>query len=139
MKVAVEQALPCPPDARWHGHEISGGYAKVGVDEMVMGFMIWSLTSLDLKMRGHSEKYWIESFYGTRTTSRFQARPQGQHRLRVVVGHLHLHHLQEALPMTTATTIRVHLDHRHQTWVSHLHRRPLRKLSESVLARMLRR
>jgi hypothetical protein len=26
--------------------------------------MIWSLTSLDPKMRGHSEKYWVESFMG---------------------------------------------------------------------------
>jgi hypothetical protein len=38
MKVAVRQALPCPPDARWHGREIPVGYAKVGVDEIVMGF-----------------------------------------------------------------------------------------------------
>jgi hypothetical protein len=38
MKVAVGQALPCPPDARWHGREIPAGYAKVGVDEIVMGF-----------------------------------------------------------------------------------------------------
>jgi hypothetical protein len=38
MKVAVGQALPCPPDARWHGHEILASYAKVGVDEIVMGF-----------------------------------------------------------------------------------------------------
>jgi hypothetical protein len=71
MKVAVEQALPYPPDARWHGREIPAGYAKVKVDEIVSGFMIWSLTSLDPKMRGHSEKYWVDSFYGTRTTSRF--------------------------------------------------------------------
>jgi hypothetical protein len=56
MKVAVGQALPCPPDARWHGREIPAGYAKVGVDEIVTGFMIWILTSLDPKMRGHSEK-----------------------------------------------------------------------------------
>jgi hypothetical protein len=38
IKVAVGQALHCPPDARWHGHEIPAGYAKVRVDEMVMGF-----------------------------------------------------------------------------------------------------
>jgi hypothetical protein len=38
MKVAVGQALPCPPNARWHGLEIPAGYAKVGVDEIVMGF-----------------------------------------------------------------------------------------------------
>jgi hypothetical protein len=38
MKVEVGIALPCPPDARWHGHEILAGYAKVGVDEIVTGF-----------------------------------------------------------------------------------------------------
>jgi hypothetical protein len=38
MKVAVGQALPSGPDARWHGHEIPAGYAKVGVDEIAMGF-----------------------------------------------------------------------------------------------------
>jgi hypothetical protein len=38
MKVAIEQALPCPPDARWHGCKIPAGYAKVGVDEIVTGF-----------------------------------------------------------------------------------------------------
>jgi hypothetical protein len=30
MKVAVGQALPCPPNACWHGREIPAGYAKVG-------------------------------------------------------------------------------------------------------------
>jgi hypothetical protein len=38
MKVAVGQALPCPPNARWHGREIPVSYAKVGVDEIVTGF-----------------------------------------------------------------------------------------------------
>jgi hypothetical protein len=38
MKVAVGQALPCPPDACCHGHDITAGYAKVGVDEIVTGF-----------------------------------------------------------------------------------------------------
>jgi hypothetical protein len=33
MKVAVGQALPCPPNARWHGREIPAGYAKVRVDK----------------------------------------------------------------------------------------------------------
>jgi hypothetical protein len=40
--------------------------------------------------------------------------------------------------MTTATTTRVHLDHRRRTWVGRLRRRLLRKLSGSVPARMLR-
>ena len=40
------------------------------------GFMIWSLTSLDLKVRRHSDKFWVVSFYGTRSTSSFQARRQ---------------------------------------------------------------
>jgi hypothetical protein len=43
MKVAVGQALPCPPDARWHGREIRAGYAKVGVDEIVTGFQCMEL------------------------------------------------------------------------------------------------
>jgi hypothetical protein len=38
MKVAVGQALPSGPDVRWHGREISAGYAKVGVDKIVPGF-----------------------------------------------------------------------------------------------------
>ena len=38
LKVAVGYALPCPPEARWHGREIPAGYAKVTVDEIVMGF-----------------------------------------------------------------------------------------------------
>ena len=38
MKMAVGYALPCPPDACWHGREILAGYAKVGVDEIVTGF-----------------------------------------------------------------------------------------------------
>jgi hypothetical protein len=38
MKVAVGQALPCPPDAHWHGREIPAGYTKVRVDEIVTGF-----------------------------------------------------------------------------------------------------
>ena len=32
------------------------------------GLMLWSLTSLDLEMRGHSEKLKVVSFYGTRRT-----------------------------------------------------------------------
>jgi hypothetical protein len=131
MKVAVGQALPSSPDVRWHGREILAGYAKVGVDER-------SSTSLDPKMRGNSEKYWVESSYRTRTTSSFQDRPQGQHRLRVVACHLHLHHLQ-APHMVTATTTRVHLDHHRRTWVGHLRRRSLRILSGSVPARTLHR
>jgi hypothetical protein len=38
IKVVVGQALPCPPDTRWHGREIPAGFAKVGVDEIVTGF-----------------------------------------------------------------------------------------------------
>jgi hypothetical protein len=38
MKVVVGQALPCPPDARWHGHEIPASYAKVGVDKVITVF-----------------------------------------------------------------------------------------------------
>jgi hypothetical protein len=38
MKVAVEQALPSGSDVRWHGREIPASYAKVGVDEIVLGF-----------------------------------------------------------------------------------------------------
>ena len=38
LKVAVRSALPCPPEARWNGREIPAGYAKVTVDEIIMGF-----------------------------------------------------------------------------------------------------
>ena len=38
MKVAVGQALPSGPDARWHGREIPAGFAKVVVDEIMAGF-----------------------------------------------------------------------------------------------------
>jgi hypothetical protein len=38
IKVAAGQALPCPPDARLHGCEIPAGYAKVGMDEIMMEF-----------------------------------------------------------------------------------------------------
>ena len=43
MKVAVGQALPSGPDARWHGREIPAGYAKVRVDEIVTGFHVMEL------------------------------------------------------------------------------------------------
>ena len=45
IKVAVGCALPCPPGARWHGREIPAGYAKVGVDEIAMG---WDSMELDI-------------------------------------------------------------------------------------------
>ena len=104
---------------------------KSGWMKSYRGFMIWSLTSLDLKMRGYSEKLWVLSFYGTRTTSSFQARRQGQHRLRVVAGHLHLQ--EPTHPMTSTTTTRVHLDLRRRTWVGRLRRRlcPLRTIRGS--------
>ena len=56
MKVVVGYVVPCTPDARWNGCEIPSGYAKVGVDEIVTGFHDMELSSLELKMRGHSEK-----------------------------------------------------------------------------------
>jgi hypothetical protein len=81
MKVVVSFALPCEPRVRWHGHEIQAGYARVGVDEVVLGYDSLDLTSLDLKRRWHLEKSWVISFYGIIKTSYFQARRQGGHRL----------------------------------------------------------
>ena len=34
MKVALGFALPCPPEATYHGSQIPAGYARVGVDEV---------------------------------------------------------------------------------------------------------
>src|SRR3954467_365670 len=34
MKVALGFALPCPPEATYHGSYIPAGYARVGVDEV---------------------------------------------------------------------------------------------------------
>src|SRR3954464_5387153 len=34
MKVALGLALPCPPEATYHGSQIPAGYARVGVDEV---------------------------------------------------------------------------------------------------------
>ena len=56
MLVALGYALPCPPGTKWHTREIPDGYTKVGVDEILTGFHSWSLTSMELKVRGHSEK-----------------------------------------------------------------------------------
>ena len=38
IKVAVGYALPCRPNARWHGGEIQASNARLGVDEIVVGF-----------------------------------------------------------------------------------------------------
>ena len=35
--VATGYALPCGPEARWHGSEIPVGYARVAVDEIKPG------------------------------------------------------------------------------------------------------
>ena len=31
-------ALPCGPEARWHGNEIPAGYARVAVDDIEWGY-----------------------------------------------------------------------------------------------------
>jgi hypothetical protein len=139
MKVAIGQALPCPPDARWHGCEIPAGYAKVEVDEIVTGFY-----DMELDIAGPEDErtlgevlggviLWDKNYIKLPGSAPRTTPPPS------IAGHLHLHHLQEALHMTTATTARVHLDHHHQTWVGRLRRQPLRKLSGSVPARTLRR
>jgi hypothetical protein len=139
MKVAVGQALPSSPDVRWHGREIPAGYAKVGVDEIMPGFH-----DMELDIAGPEDERTLGEVLGgviiwdKNYIKLPGSAPKGQHRLRVVAGHLHLHHLQ-ALHMTMATTTRVHLDHRRQTWVGRLRRRPLRILSRSVPARTLHR
>jgi hypothetical protein len=38
MKVAVGYALPSRPGQTWHGREIRAGYARVGVDAIVLGY-----------------------------------------------------------------------------------------------------
>ena len=136
MKVAVGYALPCPPDALWHCREIPAGYAKVGVDEIVLGFH-----DMELDIPG----------------------PEGERTLREVLGGIILWDYNNNIkqlpgsaprptpppsrrrspsptrspPKTTTTTTRVHLDLRRWTWVGRLRRRlcPLRTISGSVLRR----
>ena len=38
LSVARGYALPCGPEARWHGNEIPAGYARVAVDEIEKGY-----------------------------------------------------------------------------------------------------
>ncbi|KAI4982282.1 hypothetical protein ZWY2020_022774 [Hordeum vulgare] len=75
MKVAVGQALPSGPDARSHGREIPAGFAKVGVDEIMTGF-----NDMELDIAGPEDERtlesWVESSYGTRTTSSFGLGPK---------------------------------------------------------------
>ena len=93
MNVAVGTDLLCPPEARWHGREIPAGYAKVTVDEIVMGF-----DSMELDIPGPEGERTLGEVLGgiilwDKNNIKLQARRQGQHRLRVIAGH---HHLQEA-------------------------------------------
>jgi hypothetical protein len=59
MKVAVRQALPSGPDVRWHGCEIPAGYAKVGVDEIVLGFH-----DMELDIAGPEDERTLEEVLG---------------------------------------------------------------------------
>jgi hypothetical protein len=47
FKVAIGTALPCLPDALHHGNPIPAGYARVTVDDIVLGYE--DLTSVHLK------------------------------------------------------------------------------------------
>ena len=38
LSVARGYALPCGPEARWHGNEIPAGYARIAVDEIEKGY-----------------------------------------------------------------------------------------------------
>jgi hypothetical protein len=38
FKVAIDNALPCLPEALHHGNPIPAGYARVSVDDIVPGF-----------------------------------------------------------------------------------------------------
>jgi hypothetical protein len=51
MKVAVGYALPSGPGQIWHGREIRAGYARVGVDAIVLGY-----ESLELDVAGPEEE-----------------------------------------------------------------------------------
>jgi hypothetical protein len=139
MKVAVGQALPCPPDAHWHGCEIPAGYAKVGVDEIVTGFH-----DMELDIAGTKDErtlgevlggviLWDKNYIKLPGSAPRTTPPPSRRRSPTPPSP------PRSLHMTMATTTRVHLDHRRRTWVSRLCHRPLRKLSGSVPARTLRR
>jgi hypothetical protein len=51
MKVAVGYVLPSGPGQTWHGREIRAGYARVGVDAIVLGY-----ESLELDVAGPEEE-----------------------------------------------------------------------------------
>src|SRR5664279_2921379 len=98
----------------------------------------WSLTFLELMMRGHWETSGVVSFYGARNTSCFQARRQGHHRLLLVAIHdLQVHMMTRGTPTTTT---RVHLDLRRR--VSRLRcprrLRPLKLRAKSRIAPLRR-
>jgi hypothetical protein len=139
MKVAVGQALPCPPDARLHGCEIPAGYAKVGVDEIVMGFH-----DMELDIPGPEDGRTLgEVVGGVILWDKNSIKPPGSapsttpppsHRRSPTPP---LPPRSPPPPMTTTTTARVHLDLYRRTWVGRLRRQLLRKLSRSVPTRTL--
>jgi hypothetical protein len=51
MKVAVGYALPIEHGVTWYSHQISDGYARVGVDEVLCGY-----ESLDLDIAGPEDE-----------------------------------------------------------------------------------
>ncbi|KAI5020154.1 hypothetical protein ZWY2020_045042 [Hordeum vulgare] len=84
MKVAVGQALPSGPDARWHGREIPAGFAKVGVDEIMTGF-----NDMELDIAGPEDERTLGEVLGgvilwDKNYIKLPCSPQGQHRLEVV-------------------------------------------------------
>jgi hypothetical protein len=51
MKVAIGYALPIEPGVTWHSHQILDGYARVGVDEVLLGY-----ESLELDIAGPEDE-----------------------------------------------------------------------------------
>jgi hypothetical protein len=59
MKVAVGYALPCGPREVWHGRGIQAGYARVGVDAIVLGY-----ESLELDIPGLEDEITLGEVLG---------------------------------------------------------------------------
>jgi hypothetical protein len=59
MKVTVVYVLPCGPGVVWHGHEIQAGYARVGVDAIILGY-----ESLDLDIPRPEEDTTLGEVFG---------------------------------------------------------------------------
>jgi hypothetical protein len=59
MKVLVGYDLSCEPGVTWHSRQIPGGYAHVGLDEIVPGY-----DSLELDMPGPEDEATLREVKG---------------------------------------------------------------------------